>query len=299
MKILVIGAFNIDINAAAEEEVILADSNPGKIYQNFGGVAKNIAENLVRLGFEVDFVFNVGSDQNGKLGVDYVKSLNITPYYQEVNNKTDTYLSVLNDHKEMIVAINDMVCVKRITIDSLQTYGLDKRKYDYVVCDATLNADVIKYIMETFDNVYFEAVSAHKVVKILPFLDKVQHIKMNKLEALTLFKVKTLDEMWTKLYNSSIRSALITDGANGSYYYTTKVNNTYQFETTIPVKVKSVSGAGDAFISGFLYADACHLDLLKYATAASKITLESPYTNNPELSPKLLENEVLKWKSKF
>ena len=44
MKVLVIGAQNIDIFAQSSIEYVVKDSNPSKIHLSFGGVGRNMAE---------------------------------------------------------------------------------------------------------------------------------------------------------------------------------------------------------------------------------------------------------------
>jgi pseudouridine kinase len=50
LKIGIIGGINIDIEGAPFKKLKYQDSNPGKIRLSYGGVGRNIAENLARLG---------------------------------------------------------------------------------------------------------------------------------------------------------------------------------------------------------------------------------------------------------
>ncbi|MEA4820923.1 MAG: PfkB family carbohydrate kinase, partial [Erysipelotrichales bacterium] len=56
MSIYVIGGANIDIQGTPFEKLKYKDSNPGIISYSFGGVARNVAENLARLGDNVNFI---------------------------------------------------------------------------------------------------------------------------------------------------------------------------------------------------------------------------------------------------
>ena len=48
--VTVIGGANVDLSATLLDAFIAADSNPGKVDIGYGGVARNIAHNLVKLG---------------------------------------------------------------------------------------------------------------------------------------------------------------------------------------------------------------------------------------------------------
>ena len=63
--VLVIGAAGIDIVGRIKSELQNASSNPARIRTSFGGVARNVAENLARLGQPVVLLTALGNDQAG------------------------------------------------------------------------------------------------------------------------------------------------------------------------------------------------------------------------------------------
>ena len=54
--IIVIGGANMDISAQAGSPLTAGDSIPGSIRYSPGGVGRNMAENLARLGVPVELV---------------------------------------------------------------------------------------------------------------------------------------------------------------------------------------------------------------------------------------------------
>lgn len=64
-QVIVIGGVNCDISGTPEEALRLGDSNPGSITLTAGGVGRNIAENLARLGRRVSLLTALGEDANG------------------------------------------------------------------------------------------------------------------------------------------------------------------------------------------------------------------------------------------
>lgn len=108
--VVIIGSANIDVAGYSHESLNYADSNPGKIKFTPGGVGRNIAQNLALLGNKAWLLSAVGSDfygqslltQTNQSGV-YVDKCLIVP-----GENTSSYLSLLDNTGEMLVAINDM-----------------------------------------------------------------------------------------------------------------------------------------------------------------------------------------------
>jgi pseudouridine kinase len=63
--VAVVGGANMDICASPARRLRTHDSNPGSVVTSPGGVARNIAENLARLGVDSRLVTAVGADHHG------------------------------------------------------------------------------------------------------------------------------------------------------------------------------------------------------------------------------------------
>ena len=64
--ILVLGASIVDIIGFSKREFKAKDSIPGSIKISLGGVCRNIAENLARVGINTEFISILGDDANGR-----------------------------------------------------------------------------------------------------------------------------------------------------------------------------------------------------------------------------------------
>ena len=62
---VVIGGANMDICGCSHDNLRIGDSNPGRVRTSAGGVGRNIAENLARLGTDTRLLSAVGNDQYG------------------------------------------------------------------------------------------------------------------------------------------------------------------------------------------------------------------------------------------
>ncbi|MFI2707875.1 PfkB family carbohydrate kinase, partial [Nocardioides sp. CER28] len=115
-EVLVIGGANVDLKARSAAPVVAATSNPGSASLTPGGVGRNIAENLARLGTATTLLTAIGPDALGDdllaataaagVGVSLVRR-------SEVG--TGTYTAVLDDGGELVVAVADMAAVESLT----------------------------------------------------------------------------------------------------------------------------------------------------------------------------------------
>ncbi|MFA7573060.1 MAG: PfkB family carbohydrate kinase, partial [Lutispora sp.] len=106
--IAVVGGANVDIQGFPYKNFIPRDSNPGNIKISLGGVGRNIGENLVKLGVYVKLISVIGDDIYGckilgeakNIGLDMKDSLILE------GEATSTYLSILDEYKDMAAAVS-------------------------------------------------------------------------------------------------------------------------------------------------------------------------------------------------
>lgn len=65
--VTVIGGSNIDIQGFPKNKLLMNNSNPGEINISLGGVGRNIAENICRLGISTKLISALGNDTYGNL----------------------------------------------------------------------------------------------------------------------------------------------------------------------------------------------------------------------------------------
>ena len=108
--IMVIGGTNVDIQGFSRSELRAHDSNPGYVGVSFGGVGKNIAENIARLDINTKFITVFGNDLYGEKIKDHLNKLDIDVSDSLIleNEETSIYLSILDSNGEMNVAISSM-----------------------------------------------------------------------------------------------------------------------------------------------------------------------------------------------
>jgi pseudouridine-5'-phosphate glycosidase len=122
-RVVVMGGSVIDLvaNPAAGTSLILGTSNPGSCHESDGGVARNIAEVLGRLGSRPILFSAVGDDSRGlslmeRMANEY--GFDIDRQHIEVvrGSNTATYLAVLEEDGDLHTAIADMDVLAKIKI---------------------------------------------------------------------------------------------------------------------------------------------------------------------------------------
>ena len=63
--VLALGGANLDISASPDRRLCPGDSTPGQVRCSPGGVARNVAENLARLGHDSRLLSAVGDETRG------------------------------------------------------------------------------------------------------------------------------------------------------------------------------------------------------------------------------------------
>lgn len=291
--VCVIGGANMDIQGFPSHSFHLQDSNPGNVKLSYGGVGRNIGENLTRLGCQVKMLTALGKDTYGDniikhgldIGLDMSRTL-VLP-----NQQTSTYLSILDDHGDMHVAIADMAIMNEMTVQ----YTMEQKDMiansNPCVIDTNLPEETIQHLLTTHKDIPFfvDTVSTEKAKKIKNYIGHFHTLKPNKyeVEMLTGIKITSESELIkaaTLLLNKGVQRVFITLGEEGVFYAN---HDTHKHIKTPPVQVVNATGAGDAFTAGLVYGYMHDYDMettAKFSMGASILALKHADTINPYFS---------------
>ena len=309
--ILVLGASIVDIFGFCGRSYAKRDSIPGHIKISFGGVCRNIAENLAKVGVNTQFISTLGDDENGKSILEHSRKLgyNMENSLFLEGESTPTYLAILNHEGEMESAVVDMESLNKMDEAFIDSKDEVFENAEYIIVDSD-NPILLEYILKKYQEkskFILDPVSAKKAKKISHLVKYFHTIKPNRFEteALCGFKIETNDDLRKAgrfFIEQGVKNVFISLDADGIYYITSDGE-----EGTLaccePVKVKNVTGAGDSFVAGIGYGYMNNLnikDTLKYSVAMSIITITHEETINPDMSHELVEDLVnrTKWREK-
>ena len=247
-RVLVIGGTNIDHAAFSQNELIWRDSNIGKITTSFGGVGRNIAENLARLGHEVTFLTAIGQDALGKSCMQSLTSLGIHVLTPTKENNTSSYLAIYDESGDMRVAVCDTEILDEMTQEDLLPFEEEIESFDDIVVEANLNENVLAYLFSRFQGkrFYAEAVSANKVKRLEPHLKDLYLFKSNRLEASYLLGKE--EDLLQSLQKKGIRRAIVTDGERPILAFDEEREGSVEIPPA--EEIVSTNGVGDALFAG-------------------------------------------------
>ncbi len=262
--ITVIGGANIDILAKYSGPVITSgDSHHGQISTSAGGVARNIAENLARLGSAVQLITGLGDDGFSapvRESLD-VPLLDITACYAPPNTPSDSYLSLYDKTGELVTAVNQMQLVNKLTPSYLSSFESEITGAALIIADCNLPPDTIYWLTDLPDRpaLFFDGVSMEKIMRLQPCLDRFDGLKCNQLEARALLNCSaqpTPEQLVASLHDHGITTVLLSLGADGVQLGRAGRQTHFPLPEP-PQTIASVAGAGDALLAGFLHSQ-CH-----------------------------------------
>ncbi|NLY35835.1 MAG: kinase [Tissierellia bacterium] len=283
-RVIVIGGCNIDLQGISSQGIKLQDSNPGKLLTSAGGVGRNIASNIARLGLSTCLLTALARDEDGEYlrlstledGVDMTDILYSKDY------PTSVYLSVLDEKGELVVAINQMDILSQLNTDYLKEKKDRIDGSSLIVIDANLEEEAIEYLCKNHGNklIFADPVSAIKSRKLKNFLQYFYAIKPNLLEMETLVGRKLRDMRDYKkaigeLLELGVKQVYLTLGKEGVLVADSKriIHATGEVS-----HLQSVTGAGDAFLAAAVYSTFKGWDIERlagFSQAMALISLES------------------------
>jgi len=291
-RITVVGAVNVDITGTPDQPLVAHDSNPGRVITSLGGVGRNIADNLARLGASVDLVTALGDDSNAayirqdcaRLGISLAHSLQVS------DSATSSYLCINDDQGDMHIAVNDMRLIDSLTPEFLASRLPAINQSDLLVIEANLTQAAIEFLVGHVSiPIIAEPVSTRKAIRLLNVLDRLQLIKPNRIEAeilsdITIREAADLPRAAAALHARGVRQVCISLGRDGVYCSDADTAETYPI---LPGRVVNTTGCGDAFFSACAWGVCHNLPLAltsRLGLAASAICLEWPGAISPDMT---------------
>lgn len=304
-QVLVIGAAGFDLKVFPREPAVEpARSNPGTIRWAWGGVARNIAENLTRLGVNVHLVTAVGDDWWGHALLQSLKDIGIDTSGCVISesNSTASYVALHHTDRRLWVAFDDMAVIREITPAHLYRLRRLVREADMICIDANLSAAALRTLFRL--SAQYEtpvcvdptaALLAHRLHSYLP---RIAIITPDRDEAEALLGIRMSSEdaisMGARRFvQMGVQLAIITLGADGLYYATSEESGRLP---ALPVDVVDPTGAGDALTAAVAYGlleGVSPEEAVRLGMAAAARTLECQDTVCPDLSPETLYDRLV------
>lgn len=253
-RVACIGAANIDRKLSATGPLRMGTSNPARQHESFGGVARNVAENLARLGAEVSLVTAVGDDTAGRALAAHAKSVGIDMRAAVLADASSgTYTAVLDGSGDMALAMADMALYERMTPEMVLS---DLPAADMVVADLNLPQGTVAALIGGVRPLVIAAVSEPKMARLPADLRGLRLLILNVGElGARLGRDVSGDAQIVaacrEVQAQGARDVVVTAGAAG-VWFTSK--DEVKHLDALPVDVVDVTGAGDAFAAAVCWS---------------------------------------------
>ena len=297
-----VGGANIDVKARSAEAIMLHTSNPGTSQLTAGGVGRNIAENLARLGTATTFVSAVGTDSLGDHLLTTTADAGVDLRFVSRAGTTGTYTALLDRDGELVAAVADMAACDAITTEVVLEAKEAIAEASLLVLDGNLPAatiaDTAELAADLGVRVVVDPVSAPKAARLLPALSPGRPVWMvtpdrSELGALSNQPVQSRDEVAAavaSLHGLGIEIVWARLGLEGSY-----LSGPFGrvWLDVVETQVVDVTGAGDAMVAAFCHFELLGVDLREAARlghAAAALTVGSHHTVVPDLSDDLVRS---------
>jgi pseudouridine kinase len=254
LRVLVVGGCLCDLGVRPLGSIEPATSNAAEIGLVAGGVARNVAENLVQLGCEVALASQVGADPLARLVEDDLVGAGVEPRLVE-RGRTGLYVALLARSGNLDHGFCDPGGIEGLTAAEVEEVAGELSGYDGAVLDANLSAEALTGLaarLRASDIPYaLEPVSNAKASRLTEAIPGCTLIKPNQTEARALTGVDSTTRSGTaaaarRLAQLGARNVVVSRGADGFHLLCDGFDGHVAAE---PTELVDVTGAGDALLS--------------------------------------------------
>lgn len=304
-RVLVIGAAGLDVVSRVEGELRPGTSNPARIRASFGGVARNVAENLARLGQPASLLSVIGKDRIGEDVLAHTRQAGVDVSHVHTSDKYPTgfYMGVLDGSGYRQFAFDDMRVMQELT-ESYLLYHADMfEQSEMVFLDANLPEAALAAafgLAKKYNRpICADPTSGILALRLSPHLRQLKMIAPNSVEA-GILSGRPFDpsdseaalEAARYLVNQGVENVFVTLAEFGICYASSETTGHIP---ALRTNIVDSTGAGDALTAAVIFALVNDIDIddaARLGLSAAALTLRYPGTVSPDLTLEKLYDEL-------
>jgi pseudouridine kinase len=301
--VLVIGTSIMDTKGQALGPLMPGTPNPGHVRISAGGVGRNVAENLARLGVPTVLFSAVGDDEEGRYllkrtaeaGVD-VSQVLVTPHHP-----TGEYLVVLDETGAPAISISDTSIIEEVTPSYINRHRRYFKDAAMVILDANLSPATIASILRAAKREGVPVCADPTAVALAPKLRR--HLpelymvtpNMREAEVLCGECIGSRDEaiaVANSLVRMGVQVVIIALAELGVAYASAETSG---HVPAFPCEVVDLTGAGDALTAGVVFGLLNEMPLdeaVRLGAAAAAFTVQNRETVHSGLTLERLYDQM-------
>jgi pseudouridine kinase len=304
--VLVIGATLLDTKGKPVAGLAPAMSNPAVIRSVRGGTARNVAENLARLGADVVLVSAVGDDTTGRQLMIQTAEAGVNLDYVEMvaGQHTGSYIALLEEDGRLAVALDDVSVMSVIDAAYLEERRDLFAEASMVMFDGSLSeeamAAVVRLAREYDVPLCADPSSARLAHKLRPYLHYLHLVVPNEIEEAALCEVDFAGHDPTasltlarRLVAAGVGNVVVTLADFGLDYATA---DEMGYIPPSHTRMVDSTGTGDAVTAALIFGmlnDLPPIEAIRLGAAAAALTLQSNDTVVPDLSLDMLYDHLI------
>jgi pseudouridine kinase len=299
--VLCIGGINLDRKLKALRTLHAGSSNSCVASESPGGVARNVAENLARLGLRVSLAGHVGHDAAAQAVLAPLHLLGVGTHACHVSEagSTGSYTALLDHQGQLVMGMADMALTELLVPQLLENL-IAVQDAKLWMADMNLPASSLAWLAQQAhargQKLVVLAVSDPKMNRLPADLLGVDTLVLNGGElAASGLPPNDIHAAFAKLHAIGLQRLVVTFGEQGVQCIEAGQDFASHVQPELPahLEVVDVSGAGDAFCAGlcasFLrYPASSMKQHVKRAMKLSLLTVQSTSTVSTAITPDLI-----------
>ncbi len=295
VEVVVVGAACLDIKARLRGDTVAGTSNPGEVRMSIGGGARNIAENLARLGTRTALLSVVCEDDFGRTIIRQTGQAGVLTDYvlRSCDHHSASYIALLGSHGHLLVGVDDTSATAALTPDYIDDHADLLREARMVVIDANVPVESAVRLLSICNDagvpVVLDTVAYTPALRYRHLIGSFYMVSPNEIEAQALTDVRILSESHAilaaqHLIAQGVTIAIITRADAGLVYATSALTGNVP---AVEVEVVDPTGAGDALMAAVVYAllnDIPIDEAVRLGVSAAALTLSSAETVRQDLN---------------
>lgn len=299
------GGANLDVLARSIAPAEPGTSNPGSTTSSPGGVGRNVAEHLARLGTTTHLVAAVGDDRAGEALLAATEAAGVrTEHVVRTAERTGSYTAVLDHDGELVVAVADMGATDLVDAAAVARAEPLVARAGLLVLDGNVGLEALRAALDLGRRhgvpVVLDPVSAPKSRRLAGLLDGSRRLhtltpNVSELSALVDRPVgdepDELEAAAAELHARGVEHVWVRRGRRGSLLCSAGVGVSAESGyAAVTGPVVDVTGAGDAMLAAYCHTLLAGHDLARAVEVghlAAALTVTSPHTVRPDLAQQL------------
>jgi len=302
--VVVVGAACLDVKCRLRGDVIAGTSNSADVRISVGGCARNMAENLARLGYPTILLTVACDDDFGQTIVQQTAraGVNTDHVLRVCDHHSPAYIALFSPEGQLITGVDDTEAVVALTPALITAHRALLERAPMVVMDANVpfeSAETLLAICKAAGvPVALDPVAYAPAARYRPLVGSFYLIVPNAIEAeaLTGLPVANIAQATVAARHLAVQGvdiAIVTMADQGLVYATPSSSG---HVPAIDVEVVDPTGAGDALTAAVVYAllnDIPIDEAVRLGVSAATLTLDSDDTVRQDLTLEILYAQLV------